>query len=256
MERDAMLPPYSAAGPVPPPPRWRRRRPARLTRAFKFLGLACLGFIVYAQWRQISTPSQNHQRNPALLSVDKLQADLKTCAKLHKKPRDPVGLGRERNARYVDGHKSTLIKNATVWVGEPAKGTSAEDAWAGKGYSWINADVYIEYGLIKKVEKDISLKSLASDTLVWDAKGRQLTTGIIDMHSHAGVDSLPELVGNDDTNEMSADITPYVRSIDGLQPQDHQIQVIKSGGVTTSLVLPRFRQQHRRRSVPHQARRG
>ncbi|KAK7980279.1 hypothetical protein PG989_012736 [Apiospora arundinis] len=238
MERDAMLPPYSAAGPVPPPPRWRRRRPARLTRAFKFLGLACLGFIVYAQWRQISTPSQNHQRNPALLSVDKLQADLKTCAKLHKKPRDPVGLGRERNARYVDGHKSTLIKNATVWVGEPAKGTSAEDAWAGKGYSWINADVYIEYGLIKKVEKGISLKSLASDTLVWDAKGRQLTTGIIDMHSHAGVDSLPELVGNDDTNEMSADITPYVRSIDGLQPQDHQIQVIKSGGVTTSLVLP------------------
>ncbi|KAK7947866.1 amidohydrolase [Apiospora aurea] len=239
-----MLPPYSATGPVPPapPPRWRRRRPARLTRALKFVGLACLGFIVYAQWRQISSSPANEsaggRRNPSLLSADKLQADLQTCAKLHKKPQDPVGLGRERNARYVDGHKPTLIKNATVWVGEPAKGTSAEDAWAGKGYAWINADVYLEYGLIKKVEKDISLKSLASDTLVWDAKGRQLTTGIIDMHSHAGVDSLPELEGNDDTNEMSADITPYVRSIDGLQPQDHQIQVIKSGGVTTSLVLP------------------
>ncbi|KAK8133508.1 hypothetical protein PG984_005520 [Apiospora sp. TS-2023a] len=234
-EGDMLLPPYSrAAGPAPPLPRWRRRRPARLTRALKFLGLACLGFIVYAQWRQISGSS----RNPSLLSVDKLQADLKTCAKLHKKPEDPIGLGRERNARYVDGHKPTLIKNATVWVGEPTKGTSAEDAWAGKGYEWINADVYIEYGLIKKVGQDISVKSLASDTLVWNAKGRQLTTGIIDMHSHAGVDSLPELVGNDDTNEMSADVTPYVRSIDGLQPQDHQIQVIKSGGVTTSLVLP------------------
>lgn len=205
------------------------------------MGLACLSFIVYAQWRQISGSSPNGsatQRNPSLLSVDKLQADLSTCAKLHKKPEDPVGLGRERNARYVDGHKPTLIKNATVWVGEPAKGTSAEDAWAGKGYEWINADVYIEYGLIKKVGKDISLKSLASDTLIWNAKGRQLTTGIIDMHSHAGVDSLPELEGNEDINEMSADITPYVRSIDGLQPQDHQIQVIKSGGVTTSLVLP------------------
>ncbi|KAK8094923.1 Extradiol ring-cleavage dioxygenase [Apiospora hydei] len=242
-ERDPMLPPYSATGPVPPapPPRWRRRRPARLTRALKFVGLACLGFIVYAQWRQISgSPSSDSaaRRSPSLLSADKLQADLQTCAKLHKKPQDPIGLGRERNARYVEGHKPTLIKNATVWVGEPAKGTSPEDAWAGKGYAWINADVYIEYGLIKKVEKDISLKSLASETLVWDAKGRQLTTGIIDMHSHAGVDSLPELEGNDDTNEMSADITPYVRSIDGLQPQDHQIQVIKSGGVTTSLVLP------------------
>ena len=237
-EGDAMLPPYSAAGPAKQQPRWRRRRPARLTRALKFLGLACLGFIVYAQWRQISTPNQTHHRNPSLLSVEKLQADLQTCAKLHKKPRDPKGLGRERNARYVDGHKPTLIKNATVWVGEPAEGTSAEDAWAGKGFAWINADVYMEYGLIKKVQKDISPKSLSSDTLVWDAKGRQLTTGIIDMHSHAGVDSLPELEGNDDTNEMSADITPYVRSIDGLQPQDHQIQVIKSGGVTTSLILP------------------
>ncbi|KAK8087381.1 carbohydrate esterase family 9 protein [Apiospora phragmitis] len=241
-EGDLMLPPYSAAGPVPPPPpRWRRRRPARLTRVLKILGLACLGFIVYAQWRQISGSSPTEsaaRRNPSRLSMDKLHADLQTCAKLHKKPQDPIGLGRERNARYVDGHKPTLIKNATVWVGEPAKGTSAEGAWAGKGYAWINADVYMEYGLIKKVEKDISPRSLASDTLVWDAQGRQLTTGIIDMHSHAGVDSLPELVGNDDTNEMSADITPYVRSIDGLQPQDHQIQVIKSGGVTTSLVLP------------------
>lgn len=241
-EGDMLLPPYSrATGPAPPQPRWRRRRPARLSRALKFLGLACLGFIVYAQWRQISGTSPTEsatRRNPSLLSVDKLQADLKTCAKLHKKPEDPVGLGRERNARYVDGHKPTLIKNATVWVGEPAKGTSAEDAWAGKGYEWIHADVYIEYGLIKRVGQDISPKSLASDTLVWNAKGRQLTTGIIDMHSHAGVDSLPELEGNDDTNEMSADITPYVRSIDGLQPQDHQIQVIKSGGVTTSLVLP------------------
>ncbi|KAK8038696.1 hypothetical protein PG993_007107 [Apiospora rasikravindrae] len=233
--------PYSASGgpvPSPPPPsRWRRRRPARLTRALKFVGLACLGFIVYAQWRQISSAGPRRNQ-PSLLSVDKLQADLQTCAKLHKKPQDPAGLGRERNARYVDGHKPTLIRNATVWVGEPAEGTSVEDAWAGKGYAWVNADVYIEYGLIKKVEKDIALKSLASDTHVWDAKGRQLTTGIIDMHSHAGVDSLPELEGNDDTNEMSADITPYVRSIDGLQPQDHQIQVIKSGGVTTSLVLP------------------
>jgi imidazolonepropionase-like amidohydrolase len=98
--------------------------------------------------------------------------------------------------------------------------------------------VYLEHGLITRVEASIAPSSVASDAVVFDAKGRPLTAGIIDMHSHAGVDSLPELSGNDDTNEMASDITPYVRSIDGLQPTDHQIQVIKSGGVTTSLVLP------------------
>ena len=56
------------------------------------------------------------------------------------------------------------------------------------------------------------------------------------MHSHAGVDSLPGL--DDDTNELSSDITPFVRSIDGFNPLDPQLQVIKSGGVTTSLILP------------------
>ncbi len=65
--------------------------------------------------------------------------------------------------------------------------------------------------------------------LVYQAKGQPLTSGIVDMHSHAGVGTLPSLWGNEDTNEMGANITPYVRSIDGIQPNDHQIQVIKCG---------------------------
>ncbi len=99
-------------------------------------------------------------------------------------------------------------------------------------------DVFVQRGLVVQVAAGISLASLPADVVVWDAAGRQLTAGIVDMHSHAGVDSLPELRGNDDTNELSSDTTPYVRSKDGLQPLDRQIQVIKSGGVTTSLVLP------------------
>ncbi|KAI1114027.1 amidohydrolase [Nemania sp. NC0429] len=226
------LPPYSAVANTEWP---RRHRAIRRSRGLRVLALACLAFIVYAQWRQIHPTSKS--RSP-LLSIQKLQEDLEVCAKLGSKPKDPIGAGRHRNARYIDGHKPTLIKNATIWVGEPVKGTSAEDARVGIGYSWTHGDVLLEYGLIKRVERDIDISTLSSDTLVWDAKGRRLTSGIIDMHSHAGVNSVPELVGNDDTNELSADITPYVRSIDGLDPNDHQIQVIKSGGVTTSLVLP------------------
>ncbi|KAI0391564.1 amidohydrolase [Xylariaceae sp. FL0594] len=232
MEREkSELPPYSAVA----SPEWPRRRghAIRRSRGLRVFALACLAFIVYAQWLQIGQrPSVSH------LSIDKLEDDLRVCDKLRSKPRDPIGAGRKRNARYIDGHKPTLIKNATIWIGEPAQGTSAADARAGKGYSWISGDVFLEHGLIKEVKKDIDVKSLPSDTIVWDARGRRLTSGIIDMHSHTGVDSIPELEGNEDTNELSADITPYVRSIDGINPNDHQIQVIKSGGVTTSLILP------------------
>lgn len=242
------LPPYSAvAGQLPGSPQWQQpgRRHIRRSRAVRLVVVSFLAFIVYAQWKQIpaATHTGDARTEPGTvsvhgLSIAKLQDDLAVCSKLRSKPVDPIGLGRERNARYIDGHKPTLIRNATVWVGEPVAGTSAEDARAGKGWEWISADVFLEYGLIKEVKKGISPSTLPEDTIIWDAEGRQLTTGVIDMHSHAGVDSLPELRGNGDTNEMSSDITPYVRSIDGIQPQDRQIQVIKSGGVTTSLVLP------------------
>lgn len=239
------LPPYSAVAGSPPPPPWQQhgRRHIRPSRAARLVFLSFLAFIVYAQWKQIPYASRTAKGSTATvsrhgLSVAKLHEDLAVCSKLRAKPQDPIGLGRERNARHIDGHKPTLIRNATVWVGEPVAGTSADDARAGKGWEWVTSDVFVEFGLIKEVAKDISTASLPKDALIWDAKGRQLTSGVIDMHSHAGVDSLPSLRGNEDTNEMSEDITPYVRSIDGIQPQDHQIQVIKSGGVTTSLVLP------------------
>ncbi|TPX18508.1 uncharacterized protein E0L32_011621 [Thyridium curvatum] len=230
------LPPYSAVGDSSSSPRWRelRQRRMRRSRAFKLVGLGALLFIVYAQWTQLS-----QSRIPSTrLSLARLQQDLETCKTLRHKPQDPIGLGRERNARYVEGIKPTLIQNATVWVGEPVEGTPADQARNGSGYAWITADVFVQQGLIMRVESKISPASLPKDTVCWDAKGRQLTSGIVDMHSHAGVDPLPGLVGDDDTNEMSADTTPYVRSIDGIKPLDHQIQVIKSGGVTTSLVLP------------------
>ncbi|KAK3376419.1 hypothetical protein B0T24DRAFT_218962 [Lasiosphaeria ovina] len=238
MDDKTGLPPHDA---VVKGPSWKRAK-VRKSRAVRLLAVACIAFIAFAQWKQLkhaSTPptSTNPDITTHGLSVKRLQQDLATCAKLQSKPEDPAGPGRDRNARYLDG-RPTLIKNATVWVGEPADGTSADDARKGKGFSWISADVYLEYGLITRVESAIALASVSADTLVYQANGRPLTAGIIDMHSHAGAAPLPELDYNEDTNEMSSDITPYVRSIDAIKPDDPQLQVIKSGGVTTSLILP------------------
>ncbi|ERT01695.1 hypothetical protein HMPREF1624_02948 [Sporothrix schenckii ATCC 58251] len=263
---DGFLPPYTAVD-QPGLPRWdlggkgsnyninnnnhfhgyRRtmRRRARRIRAAVVLAIVVL--VGYTHWRHTSrAPPLATGANGSLLSIAKLEADLATCATLKSEPQSAQGAGRERNARYVDGKPATLIRNATVWTGEPDPALllslSDEDIRAGKGFGWATADVYIENGLIQRVEASIDVASLrpaaGSKLVTWDAHGRQLTAGIIDMHSHAGVGSLPSLRGNEDSNEMSSDITPYVRSKDGIQPLDHQIQVIKSGGVTTSLVLP------------------
>ena len=213
--------------------RLRRRRRRGIVR---LLVLACLGCIVYTHWTQWEEPHSIGRKN-GLLSIQKLQSDYATCARLRSVPQDASG-ARERNARYVEGHSPVLIRNATVWSGEPAPGTSPGDAYVGKGYLWIQADVLMEYGLIKRVARDISDHDLPADSSIYDARGRQLTSGIVDMHSHSGVEPLPDLRGSSDGNELSNDITPYVRSIDGLDPLDPQLQVIKSGGVTTSLILP------------------
>ncbi|KAK7408099.1 hypothetical protein QQX98_009754 [Neonectria punicea] len=234
------LPPYSAFS-LPPPAaavvaahgsRLRSRRAMRRSRGIKLFALGCLAFLAFAQWKQLQPDSEPR------LSLKKLHEDLATCKKIRTKPQDPSGLGRDKNARYIDGGKPTLIKNATIWIGEPVEGTSEEDARAGKGWEWISGDVLLEHGLIKKVEANIPTDQLSDDTIIYDAGGRQLTSGIIDMHSHAGVYPLPSLNGNADGNEMSDNITPWARAIDAIYPFDTQIEVIKSGGVTTSLVLP------------------
>ncbi|KAM3506111.1 hypothetical protein MY10362_002555 [Beauveria mimosiformis] len=240
MDEKSGLPPYAATAdsypPLPASGTTRRLSSSRVrrSRALKFVAVACLFLIVLSQWKQ----SWYSERAAPRLSAAQLRADLATCQKLHTPPQDPIGLGRKRNARYVDGGKPTLIKNATIWIGEPVDGTTEADARAGKGWEWVSGDVYLEYGLIQRVEHAIATSSLASDTVVVEGRGRLLTSGIIDMHSHAGVGPLPGLDGDEDTNEMSDDITPWARSIDSLHPDDVQIQVIKSGGVTTSLILP------------------
>lgn len=205
-------------------PGWRR--------SLWLIAFTCLSWLTPAQAEPLS-PQQaplNTDITDNGLSARKLQEDLAICEKLRKKPTNPVGLGRDRNARYIDGHAPTLIKNATVWTGQPTDGKQS--------YRWTPSDVYLEFGLIKRVEARIDASSVAAGALVYDARGRPLTAGLIDMHSHAGMLSLPLLTATSDVNEASSPITPYVRSIDGFQIHDPQIQVIKSGGVTTSLILP------------------
>ncbi|KAF1952966.1 amidohydrolase [Byssothecium circinans] len=226
------LPTYTDATSIEPTRNrssWRPRPRRRLAIRIMMAGfLAYVAFSAYAINRVTEKPTST-------LSINRLKADYATCSALRRKPVESSGV-RDHNKRWIKGTKPLLICNATIWTGEPAPGTSERDARVGEGWSWIPSDVFVDRGIIARLDRDIPVSSLPHDTEIYEANGRLLTSGIVDMHSHAGLASVANL--QSDVNELSADITPFVRSIDGLDPLQPEMEFIMSGGVTTSLFLP------------------
>ena len=73
---------------------------------------------------------------------------------------------------------------------------------------------------------------------VIDAQGRLVTPGGIDAHCHIGLDN--EAVGWEgmDYNEIVDPITPQMRAIDSIYPQDEAFALAVQGGVTTACTGP------------------
>lgn len=105
-----------------------------------------------------------------------------------------------------------LIKNATVWTNE------AEGILTG-------TDVLLQNGKIATIGKDIN----APDALIIDGKGKHLTTGIIDEHSHIAISR--------GVNECTQSVTAEVSISDVVNSDDINIYRQLAGGVTTSHLL-------------------
>lgn len=142
---------------------------------------------------------------------------------------------RQQSDRFVEGTNPVLIKNARIWTGarngtEILRGT----------------DILLHKGLIQRVGhlgEGIQLATFLApgyrDKLVTvDANGAWVTPGIVDVHSHTGVDAAPELRGASDGNSIKGNIQPWLRSVDGINTHDDAYQLGIAGGVTTALVLP------------------
>lgn len=73
---------------------------------------------------------------------------------------------------------------------------------------------------------------------VVDAGGRLVTPGCVEAHCHVGLDN--EGVGWEgmDYNEIVDPITPQMRAIDSIYPQDEGLQKALEGGVTTACTGP------------------
>jgi imidazolonepropionase-like amidohydrolase len=97
--------------------------------------------------------------------------------------------------------------------------------------------IVLEQGAIKALGPDHSVPVPAGARVI-DAKGKVVTPGIIDTHSHIGVYAAPGSVANNDGNEASAPVTSQAKAQYAYAPQDPQISRAAAGGVTSALILP------------------
>lgn len=107
--------------------------------------------------------------------------------------------------------KNVLIKNATVWTLEN-EGTLE------------NTDVLVKDGKIAAIGKGLN----ADGATEIDGTGLHLSPGIIDEHSHIGLNG---------TNEATHAVTSEVRMKDVLNPEDVSFYRQLSGGVTCAQLL-------------------
>jgi imidazolonepropionase-like amidohydrolase len=115
---------------------------------------------------------------------------------------------------FKNRYDAVLIKGVTVWTNE-AEGVLT------------NRDVYMTEGKIVRIADDINASTLAFAKVI-DGKGKHLTAGIIDEHSHIALVSV-----NEGTQASSAE----VRMGDVINSEDINIYRQLSGGVTTSQLL-------------------
>lgn len=141
----------------------------------------------------------------------------------------PLGLGASRvperavTATVPPSADVQAIVGATLLLGTGARIEDGAVVWAG--------------GRLTAVGKTSEVKVPAGATVI-DARGKFVTPGIIDTHSHLGVYAAPGGKATADGNEMTDPTTPYVYSEHSFWTQDPQIQRAVAGGVTTIQVLP------------------
>ena len=144
-------------------------------------------------------------------------------------PADPFAADEARAEAPVEtaavaGAPPVLIQHATVLTAS--------------GHRYSPGFVLLEGGVIAAVGEGDGPAATRPGTTVIDARGKFVTPGIIDPHSHMGVYPEPESQGHDDGNELTDPITAGLRAEHSFWPQDPALERAVAGGVTTIAALP------------------
>jgi len=108
-----------------------------------------------------------------------------------------------------------LVKNATLWTCGP-DGIMEE------------SDILVRDGKIWKIGRNLKITGSTKNAVIIDARGKHVTPGIIDCHSHSAANSI---------NEGTQAVTSEVRIQDVLNPNDINIYRELAGGLTIANIL-------------------
>ena len=90
-------------------------------------------------------------------------------------------------------------------------------------------------GKIVSVSAEIDVPAGAQ---ILDAGGRLVTPGCVEAHCHIGLDNEGMGWEGRDYNEIVDPLTPQMRAIDSINPQDEAFSLALQGGVTTACTGP------------------
>jgi len=79
---------------------------------------------------------------------------------------------------------------------------------------------------------------IPEDAEVFDASGKVVMPGMIDAHAHSGIFADGVSGDESDGNEMTDPITPHLRALDAIHPEDLAFKDLVEAGVTTVLTGP------------------
>lgn len=102
--------------------------------------------------------------------------------------------------------------------------------------SYPNGFVQVEGGKIARIGRMEDCPPVAEGDV--DAGGRLLLPGFVDAHCHLGLFPDGQDYDGSDSNELTDPVTPQLRAIDALYPQDNTFREAREGGVTTVLTGP------------------
>ena len=130
------------------------------------------------------------------------------------------------NPVYVSTYKALpsnefVIVNATVLTGT--------------GERLDKAAVWVKKGKIQAIGNTLEFDS---ELQTFDANGKWVTPGLIDVHSHLGVYPSPSHENNADGNEMTDPVTAEVWAEHSVWTQDPGFNLARAGGVTALQILP------------------
>jgi len=143
------------------------------------------------------------------------------------------------NSEKADiGDSESIVAFASTYEPFESETTLIENAhvFDGLGGEILNGYVFMSDGKITSFGEGSPTDTEADITI--DAKGKYVTPGIIDVHSHLGDYASPGVNAHSDGNEAVSPNTAHVWAEHSVWPQDPGFDEALEGGVTTLHILP------------------